>query len=113
MTGHKVSLAPIRGDLRAGVRRAMDCCAICLVRGCALVGALVILVYSLTRLSFIKINSVNRNESLYPVIQKCRIPWQDLFNRYVRALYVMSSGAQGPVGREWWVIVSMKGPTSA
>ena len=73
----------------------------CLVRGCALVGSLAIWTYGLTRLPFvISIVTVNDNESMSPVVQKCRSTWQDLFNRYACACCVMSNGPQDPLGTE-------------
>ena len=89
-------------------------CAMFLVRGCALVGSLAIQTYSLSRLSFaIKIISVNGSKSVGPVVQKCRSTWQDLFNRYACACFIMSNGPQDPLGTERWVIMSTKGTSSA
>ena len=114
VTGNKVTLAPVRGALWAGVFRVVHWCAMYLVHRCTLIGSLAIQTYSLTRLPFVlKIISVNGCESVGSVVQKCRSTWQDLFNRYACACCVMSNGPQDPLGIERWVIMSPKGTTSA
>ena len=71
------------------------------VRGCALIGSLVIWTYSFTGLPFvIKIISGNCSESMGPVVQKCRSTWQDLFDRYACTWCLMSNGPQDPLGTE-------------
>ena len=55
-----------------GSLTVVDLCAVCLVRGCALIDSLAIWAYSFTGLPFvINIISVNGSESLGPVVQKC------------------------------------------
>ena len=84
-----------------------------LVGGCVLVGSLAFQAYSLTRLPFIKIISVNGSESVGQVVRKCCSTWQYLFNRYVCACCVMSNGPQDPLGTEQWMVMSTKGTSSA